>query len=249
MKKYSNVLGLSLVIMVAMPVIGSTEDCPVITLHYNERVPYQVTRPDGKVEGLTANPAQKAFDQAGLKIEWAKTPTKRQLIVIEKNEGCDCGIGWFKNSEREKFAKYTDAIYRDNPQIAITNSDNPALKDGMTVDDILSNKDVKLGIKDGYSYGMFIDQKIAAHHPVTDSTLGENDQMLKKVQAKRNDYFFMSPEEADSLIASSEFKKEEFKIVTFSDMPQGEFRYIICSRKVDDAVIQKLNAQITQQNR
>lgn len=218
-------------------------ECPTIIVHYNERVPYLVTTAQG-VEGLTATPAQQAFEKAGIPFKWTKTPSKRQMHLLQENKGCDCLVGWFKNPEREQFAKYTLPIYQDRPQIAIARSDNTALHSGMSVDDLLSNPKLIMGAKDGYSYGGFLDEKIARHKPNIDKTTAENLQMLMKVQGGRNDYFFIAPEEADGLIASSGFPKEEFQYITFSDMPEGERRYILCSQQVSDAVIEQLNAVI-----
>ena len=233
-----------LFVVAGLSLISLAEDCPIITLHYNERVPYLVTTPDGTVEGLTATPAKIAFERAGINFKWKKTPSKRQMLLLERNSGCDCAVGWFKNPQREQFARYSIPIYRDNPQIAITRADNSSLQDGMTVDELFSQKTLLMGKKDGYSYGSFLDKKIALHNPTVDVTVGENDQMLKKVDSKRNDYFFMSPEEAEGLIASSGFQRKQFKIIIFPDMPIGEYRYILCSQKVDNSVIDKLNANI-----
>ena len=83
-----------------------TEGDSPIFLHYNERVPYLITTPDGVV-GLTASQAALVFKKAGIPFKWKKTPSKRQMIVLKNNENCDCLVGWFKNPDREKFCKYT----------------------------------------------------------------------------------------------------------------------------------------------
>jgi ABC-type amino acid transport substrate-binding protein len=168
------------------------------------------------------------------------------MKIIEDNEGCDCAVGWFKNPDREKFAKYTYHIYQDKPQIALAGADNEKLQNGITVDSVLSNPKLTLEVKDGYSYGSFLDGKIVQHKPVIDRTVNENINMLKKIHSKRADYFFIAPEEADGLIESSGLPKSDFKYVIFSDMPEGEKRYILCSQKVGDEVIEKLNTAITE---
>ena len=68
--------------------------------------------------------------------------------------------------------------------------------------------------------------------------------MLKMLQHNRIDYFFISHEEADSLIESSGIPKNNFKYIAFSDMPKGEKRYLLCSKKVGDDIIEKLNSAI-----
>jgi hypothetical protein len=226
--------------LASSPTLPAASACSSINLLYHERPPYAVTA--GKaVTGLTASPSSTAFEKAGIPFTWVLTPSKRQLLTIQENQGCDCSIGWFKNAEREQFARYTSAVYQDQPQIAIARADNDKLKSGGTVAETFSNASLTLGIKDGYSYGKFLDAQIAAEKPKRDVTTAENINMLEKVRKGYNDYFFMAPEEADNLILTSGFPKEEFKYITFSDMPNGEDRYIICSQHVEPATIEKLN--------
>lgn len=217
--------------------------CHEISLHYHERAPYSYETPNG-VAGLAATPAENAFRKAGIPFKWVLTPAKRQFFTIENNLGCDCAIGWFKNVEREKIASYTEPIYQDKATIAIARAANDNVKSNGTLESVLSNSKLILGTKIGYSYGPFLDSKIAQIKPVIDTTTGENMVILKKIYGKRNDYFFIAQEEADSLIKTSGLPKSSFKYVTFSNMPAGEKRYIICSKKVGSVIIQKINMAI-----
>jgi polar amino acid transport system substrate-binding protein len=214
-----------------------------ITLHYNERPPYLITTADG-VAGLTGSPATIAFQRANIPFNWKQTPSKRQMYILQQNLGQDCLVGWFKNPEREKYAQYTQPVYRDVPQIALARSDNIRIDSVNTVDAIFSNADLTMLVKDGYSYGEFLDQKIAEHNPVRVVTTVENSGMLKMVQAGRADYFFIAPEEAEGLIETSEFSKDDFKVVGLQDIPYGENRYILCSLQVDHTIINRLNTAI-----
>jgi polar amino acid transport system substrate-binding protein len=227
--------------LVSVPVCLA--DCTLITVHYHERVPYVKTTENG-LKGLTASPATTAFKKSGIPFKWENTPSKRQMMVIEENMGCDCAVGWFKNPDREKFAKFTHHLYQDKAQVALARADNEKLQNGISVDSVLSNPKLTLGVKDGYSYGSFLNAKIAQHKPVIDSTTYGNINILKKIHAGRGDYFFIAPEEADALIESSGLPKKDFKFIKFSDMPEGEKRYILCSKKVGDKVIEKLNTAI-----
>lgn len=215
----------------------------VITLHYNERPPYLVTTDQG-VGGLTGDPTTIVFKKSGIPFRWEQTPSKRQIYLLQQNSGRDCLVGWFKNQDREKFAKYTLPIYQDQPQVALMRADNDLAPNGSRVADLLSNQRLTLLVKDGYSYGDFLDGKIKESHPVQTVTTVENSGMLKMVFNRHADYFLIAPEEADGLIKSSEFDLHDFKFIHFSDMPYGEKRYILCSRQVEDAVIEQLNSAI-----
>ncbi|MFA6009444.1 MAG: transporter substrate-binding domain-containing protein [Desulfobacteraceae bacterium] len=224
------------------------EECREISLHYHERAPYSYATLNG-VSGLTATPAENAFRKAGIQFKWVLSPAKRQFVAIENNTECDCAIGWFKNAEREKIVFYTEPIYQDKAIIAIARAANDLVKSNRTVESVLSNPKLILGTKIGYSYGLFLDSKIAQIKPVIDTTTGENIVILKKIYGKRNDYFFIAQEEADSLIKTSGLPKSSFKYVTFSNMPEGEKRFIICSKKVGSAIIEKINMAILEQNK
>lgn len=212
-----------------------------ITLLYNERVPYLVTSPEGDVSGLTATPATEAFQKANIDYAWEKVPSKRQMNRLKSNAKRECAIGWFKNPDRETFAKYTKAIYQDKPTVGLALFSNTLFKENEDLSEVLANKQIRLLVKDGYSYGKYIDTIIARHHPNLIKTTAENLNMLAMLYVDRGDFMFVSAEEADSLIQASGHRKEEFKFIHFNGMPQGNKRYILCSQKVEDSVIESLN--------
>lgn len=214
-----------------------------IALHYNDRPPYLVGK-DGHLTGLTGSPAVAAFKGAGIAFTLHNTPTARQLAMIKDNTGADCGIGWFKNEEREGFAKFTRPIYQDRPQIALSAARNPKVKDGETVESVLGNKGLTLLVKQGYSYGKTLDALIAKLQPVQHAVAVENVLMLKMILAERADYMLIAPEEADGLIAASDVSPSDIRKANFSNAPNGENRYIICSKNVADETITRLNNAI-----
>lgn len=245
MKKIRLAASLSIMVFASFVSVSLAEECAKINLHYNERPPYLVSS-GGVVTGLTADPSAKAFEKAGIAFQWQATPSKRQTATFQENSGCDCGVGWFKNPEREQFALFTAPIFKDKPQVAIVRSDEARIKDGAKFEDVLSNKDFKLLVKDGYSYGPVLDEKITKFGKNVQKTTAENLNMIKMVAAKHVDYFILAPEEAESLVAAAGLKMTEFKLVSFSDMPEGNFRYIMCSKKVGESVIKKLNSALAE---
>ncbi len=217
----------------------------VITVHYNERPPYLVTTDSG-VTGLTGDPVTIAFEKGGVPYRWQQTPTKRQIYILQQNTGQDCVIAWFKNAERESFAKFSLPVYQDEPQIALARADNQSIPLNGTIEEFFKNPSLTLLVKDGYSYGDFIDQKIETYQPNRLVTTNENNGMLKMIHAGHADYLFIAPEEADGLIKASEFFANDFKKIHFTDILSGENRYILCSMQVDDRIIEQLNAAIRQ---
>jgi polar amino acid transport system substrate-binding protein len=214
-----------------------------ITLHFNERPPYLKPEADGSASGLTATPAGNAFKKSGVPMQWAKTPTNRQLHLLKSNAGKDCAIGWFKNAKREAFAKFTKPLYRDQPLIVLAPSGfNPPAN--AKLEDLLSDKKTRVLVKDQFSYGPFIDALMAKYNPPKTAAAVESHRMVQMLKAGRADIMFSSPEEADYFIQQSGLAGNEVKKISFPDVPQGDLRYIMCSKQVPDEIIAKLNAHI-----
>jgi uncharacterized protein (TIGR02285 family) len=229
---------LSLLFICAMPVSAQSP----IQLYYYERAPYAVKDNQGEVIGLCATPAARAFKKAGIPFQWKSMPFKRQLVTIKHNKRMACGIGWFKNPERETFARFTDAIYQDKPAITISRKGNQALARHNDLHTLFKDKNVKLLVKDGFSYGAYIDGLIKKYDPeVVVVATSTNIQMLQMVLAGRADYYFTSKEEAEHIIRNAGYSVSKFQLQHYSDMPAGNRRYITCSRQVSPEIIDLLN--------
>ena len=215
-----------------------------ITVHFHTRRPFYMSDGD-RVYGLVAEPIAQAFETAGIPYHWQETPARRQLDIIEKNEDLSCAAGWFKTRERESYARYSMPIYQDKPFVALTRADNEFLAETeSSLERVLRERRLKLLVKEGYSYGQFIDERLQALAPRLITTTAENWNILKMIENYRADYSFMTEEEARDLLMSPETKPTIFKIVRFSDMPAGGKRYIICSQKVGEDIIARLDAEI-----
>lgn len=215
----------------------------IITLHYHERPPYTFTTDEG-VKGLLIEPVEEAFRKSGIPYVWSKTPSNRQLKIIQDNRGRDGILGWFRNSEREEFGQFSYFIYQDSPYIAICRADNAKIGESVSIEGLLSDDDLVLAVKSGYSYGFFLDDQIKRFDTATDTVTTENLQILQKIHLGRGDYFFIAPEEADILIEESGLPRSDFRYVTFSEMPYGEKRYIIFSLKVEPEEVKRISEEI-----
>jgi len=240
----TEIIFMSLVIGLLGNFISTSEASEPIRLLYNERPPYFLTASPGVVTGLTGTPASFAFQQLGIPHIWEKIPSIRQMNILQKNKGKVCLVGWFKNSAREKFSKYTKPIYRDKPAIGLALFSNINIESDLSLKDVLQNKKISLLVKKGYSYGKYIDDLIRETNPSRVAVSVENLNMVHMLKVERADYIFMAEEEANGLIRKANFSVDEFKFIRFSDMPAGNKRYILCSLSVEDSVIEKLNTWI-----
>ncbi len=238
MRYFSVMISVSILFICSTPVKGEN----LILLYYYDRAPYSMTDTQGEVSGLTATPAANAFNQAGIPFQWKKMPFKRQLVTIKHNNKRACGIGWFKNTERESFVRFTDPIYQDKPAVTISKKGNDALKKHRDLKSLFEDKQIKLLVKDGFSYGAYIDELISNYDPAIVSVVtSTNVQMLQMILSGRADYFFISEEEAEHIIVSAGYEMSQFQLQHFDDMPAGNHRYIACSRQVSPETVDLLN--------
>jgi polar amino acid transport system substrate-binding protein len=214
-----------------------------VVVYYHERRPYYVTTPN-QVHGLIADRVNWVFKDAGIPFVWRKAPAKRQLEIIRNNEQRACAVGWYKTPSREAFGNFTLPIFLDSPTMAIARTDNDQIRTGQTLARTLSNRRLRLLRKDGYSYGKFIDDAIQQFTPREMVTTGENLSMVKMIHTHRAGYFFISKEEAEDLILCSGLPAKDFQVIRFSDVPLGNKRYLICSQKIEEMTLLRLNRAI-----
>lgn len=241
MKRIANV---HLILVLGLLFAGSALAAEKITLYYNDRPPYLVPGPDGSASGLTGTPSAQAFNDAGVAFAWVRMPTNRQLMSIRKNGAMECAAGWFKTPERERYAKFTKAIYRDKPAVGLAN-DGFQVAANATVKTVLATKGVRILVKDKFSYGPYIDDLIVKLKPHMTYTTTENSLMVEMIRIGRADLMFVAEEEAAYLAEEAGAASRELHLIRFADMPAGEKRYIMCSKQVPDEVMHRLNQAIT----
>lgn len=214
-----------------------------ITVHFHDRRPFYVPYKN-EARGVIANPISQAFAYADIPFHWQETPAKRQLDIVRENMEASCAAGWYKTPERETFGQYSLAVYQDTPFVAIARADNTLLGKTETLDRVLKERRLQVLVKAGYSYGPYIDERLQRFKPRQVTTTVDNESLLKMIQAYRADYCFMTKEEAHDLLLFTGLRNSDFKLVYFSDMPQGNKRYLICSQKVDKDILKRLNHAI-----
>jgi polar amino acid transport system substrate-binding protein len=219
-----------------------------LTLHYQERAPYSVARTDGSVGGVVATPAALALSQAALPFVWARTPSQRQLALIQEGEGLHCGVGWFRNPERAALGKFSKPLYRDKPFGALVRNDSP-LRSGMRGAEALALAADTLLVKDGYSYGPQFDRLIAAHAPPPLKTSAETQQMLRMLLAGRAGWIIVTPEESQVLRDEAGTAGAGLRQVVFADISAGETRHLYCNSSVPDAWLARIDQALAAQAR
>lgn len=214
-----------------------------IVVQFTERPPFMKQEADGSVSGTVGTPVTQAFKKTGIPFVWQHTAAKRQLAVLQENAAPVCAIGWYKTAERERYAKYTKAISQDSPMIGLANAAFHARDNGKLAD-LLANPELSVLIKDAIVYGPYMDEQLAKMKAKRVVSFDEFGGLIKLIRLGRAELTFIPIEEANYYIESMGYTRNDFNIIHFSDMPPGQKRYLLCSMKVENAVIDKLNAEL-----
>lgn len=215
-----------------------------VVVTYYERPPYLAQGDDGAPTGLTGTPATSAFHHAGVDVTWMMVPTNRQLAMVKDPQLRSCAVGWFRNAERERFARFTKPIYRDKDWVLVAHAGYVA-PDDATLAQILHNPATRILVKDSFSYGPEIDAMIARGKPTVAVTTGNAEQMLQSVSAGMVNFMFVSEEEGAYMLSRNVGRGVGLRLLRPRGMPRGVERHIMCGKAVPENVIDRLNKAIT----
>lgn len=212
-----------------------------LRLLYENRAPFVFQTTDGKLSGLAVESLEPALKKAGIQYLWIETPFKRQFHIVEQGLEPSCAVAVFMNKERKHYAKFSAAIVhdRERPSIILGHRDFE-IPAGLNLPGILALPAARLLIKEGASYGPYIDDTIEHSRVTLVRTTAGPLSIGRMLVAKRADFTFMSEVEANALIKNT---PEGTKLRTYIPigMPQGQDRFLMCSKKVPDELIQSLN--------
>lgn len=237
-------LFLSLLMAFSFPGVAA-EPAPEVTLYYYERMPF-FGDSGGKPAGLLIGISELIFDEAGINYKFINVPVVRFFESLRK-PGNSCLIGALRTKEREAIYAYSDDfIYRDQPfRVIVNKAKRKALPERPTIKQVLESG-LRLGVTEGYVYGSWLDGKIAEHQPIVQKiNIGnETEKMHKMLIGGRFDYMFAVAEEARHVVAEDQQHRSHLTTVEIADAPRGNMRYLLCSKGIDSAILQKINAAI-----
>lgn len=240
--------------------VNADDSISSITLSFTEKPPYYYTHETSKKsQGFLLNKSLDIFDRAQIKYKLISLPPKRILKEIEDNKTAHCSIGWFKNSEREKFALYSEIIHRDSPMVVVINSElRSQLTTTSTLKELedwiffkrgqtLSSQTFIFGIVSGFSYGDTLDAiilKLGKNKITTDQSSQSPLQLLHRIAFERINMGFFDIEEYGHYINNNPRLAANLALLKITDSPPGKERFIICSKKVGTEIINLINKNI-----
>lgn len=230
---------------IAATALPAGADEPAVTILFHVRPPYAEFDGQHQVAGLLVDPVKAALAKAGLEAGWSEMPPARQVAEIKRSNARVCALGWFKRPDREAFALFSAPIYHDQPTVAVARKNDSRFADGMSLQDSLTDDSREIIVKTGYSYGATIDEWMAALRPHAEASSGDNESLLGMIALERADYAIMAPEEADDLLATVPELGTSLRAIRLSDAPDGELRYLMCSKATPADLIARIDAELT----
>ncbi|MBV8500978.1 MAG: transporter substrate-binding domain-containing protein [Paucibacter sp.] len=215
-----------------------------LLIAYRDKPPYS-TEDNGQAIGILIDKSRAIFREAGLEVRYLVMPQKRVVAELEANKRPLCSPGWYHLPAREAIGSFSLAIHQDKPQIVLASAKAaPAARAHASVKALLQDRQLRLAVVDGVSYGAELDAMIKAmpeppmHVPVSPLQLG------RMIAAHRADYMLMDQDDFEYLDRSQELSGSGIQTLHFADMPPGLARHFWCSKAVMPAVLRRINDAI-----
>lgn len=215
-----------------------------LTIYYLEFPPYYYTNANQEPDGFLLKEADIILRKAGIRPEYRAMPAKR--IMQEMHSLKPLGsIGWFRTPRREGFAKFSLPIYRNQPlQIIYLKKHGPLFQEHDSLQDLLGDDRLILGLLEGYSYGTEIDLLIRRVQPPTRIVVGGYPQLVRMLAVERFTYIIVAPEEINVLIQKNHLTSNLFARKELSDVPAGNYRHLMFSKGVSDKLVDQVDRVI-----
>lgn len=215
-----------------------------LTVLYFERPPYYETI-NNKADGFLVELTRQIFQNANIKSVFKEIPPLRIMHYIKNEKNATCSIGWFKNKDREKFAKFSLPIYRNKPLVVLTiQAKQHLFEPHITIKDIFSDRSLILAKIDSFSYGTIMDNWINNYSPPIHEISSDQLMLPKLIVNNRAAYMLVAPEEISMMLKKANLDESQFVSIYKPDIPSGNRRYIIFSKGVEDDLVNRINQSI-----
>jgi polar amino acid transport system substrate-binding protein len=233
-----------LLALLLIPMGAAADGEPELKVAYLERPPYYWTEND-QPRGFLLDLTRHILEQARIPSSFEPLPPNRILEEMRQDHAPWCSIGWFRTPEREAFAKFSLPIYRDKRLVLLTTRDKAELFGGhRTLREVFLDRSLIMAQMASFSYGAFVDalQQDTLARSMTVSTT--TNVLPRLIAQNRAHYMLLAPEEVATLLASAEMDPGLFVTVELDDIPPGNLRFLMFSRRVPDDTITRIDAAI-----
>lgn len=252
MRGFERLLRAALAAVSLLLVIGSGvsagQDAKPLRVVFRDKPPYSYVE-NGVQKGFLLEKTRRIMARANIEANFVIIPPKRIFQELELNAEPVCSFGWYKIPAREKFALFSLPIHQDRPQAILTNPTSAAkIRRHRTLKGVMTDPDLVLAVAGGVSYGPELDAMIKTFAGKVDNALIPPVQVAKKVAFGRADMMFIDQDDYDYLMETdAEFRKIGMVRILLPDLPPGLKRYILCSRKVGEKVMKRIDDAIVRE--
>ncbi|WP_166454624.1 substrate-binding periplasmic protein [Duganella rivi] len=216
---------------------------PQLTVAWRDKPPYHYLD-NGVPTGFLLTRARAIFDSAGLNARFVSEPQKRIWANFKHGATNYCSISWYRLPEREAVAQFSQPFHEDLPHtILIAPRAAARVKAHTSLNSLLADPALTLGVVEGVSYGPVLDAKIKTSSNTVMSRTVETTQMMRMLTVGRASYIFVDREDWE-YFQQKEKPGQSILHYDMPDMPPGLKRHIVCSRDVPQATMNKLNQAI-----
>lgn len=215
----------------------------VVTVAWRVKPPHQYTV-DGQPRGVLVERVKKVFSLAKIKTQFVEEPTNRIFYNFKNGKKNYCAFGLYYVAERESFAQYSTVFHRDAPQtILVSPAAFKLVSAHLTLTSLLADESLTLGVVDTSSYGPELDAMIKAskNKILRSTTLQAN--MARMIAANRASFMFVDRKDWEYLKKNDEHVRGASQI-DLPDLPPSQNRYILCSKDMTTAQMQRINKAI-----
>jgi len=235
--------------MPAQALAQTGQPADAVALLVFERPPYYKPDGHGGYEGLVASPTAQALKRAGIPYTWRPMQPNGHLRTVEANRERVCAVGWFRNEAREKYALFTAPVHQDAPLSVLARADNGAVLRHTSLQELIGDNALRLGVKLGYAFGAEIDAMIREKNPPRSTVSQDDIGLARMLLGNRFDYMLTGQGEADTIIGSFGDAGEDLVAITMADAPPGNTRHLACSASVGAATIERIDAALAEMAR
>lgn len=214
-----------------------------ITVAWRDKPPYHYVD-NGVERGFLLARGKQVFASAGVPAVFVVEPTKRIWASFQSGKKNYCSLGRYRKPERDVFAQYSRVIHADPAQVLLVSAPWLArVRTHKSLAALLADPQFELGLADGSSYGPRLDAMIKdGSNQVVRRTV-ESSTIIRMIAAGRMSYT-IADRYGWEYLRAREPLLESVTVVDMPDMPPGLARYLVCSKDIPGATMDKLNRAI-----
>lgn len=215
-----------------------------LTVSWRDKPPYHYTDEVGAGKGFLLKRSQQVFRAAGIPARFVNEPQKRIWANFQHGAANYCSISWYRLPEREALAQFSMPIHEDQPHTILASPEVAArVKSHASVESLLADPELSLGVVEGVSYGPVLDPMIKASKNHVMSRTVETTQMMRMLNAGRASYMFVDREDWNYFRQNDKTRQIVVQL-DLPGMPPGLRRHIVCSKDVPQETMDRLNKAI-----